>query len=174
LEHAQSWIEIQLKQQGIISKNRHIHLILLTTFATSHLGSIKSFVIADKETDLLIGTIGTLPDIPVYCFYFYIFSVFSSSPLFLSPLLILIPSLVVSQTYTAVVAEPENHVFEIGYWIGRTYWSKGIAPQAVQQIVDYLFNTFPHITRIQALPHATNIGSQRVLRKSVINITLQQ
>ena len=54
---------------------------------------------------------------------------------------------------------------ELGYWLGEPYWGNGIVTRAVQQMVDYGFETFD-ITRIFARCFASNIGSQRVLEKS--------
>jgi len=54
---------------------------------------------------------------------------------------------------------------EIGYWLSEEYWGKGIMTRAIEQIVDYGFNTFDLI-RIFARPFSTNAGSQSVLEKA--------
>lgn len=54
---------------------------------------------------------------------------------------------------------------EIGYWLGEPYWGRGIATEAVKQIIEYGFATFD-ISRIWAVPFPTNLGSQRVLEKA--------
>lgn len=54
---------------------------------------------------------------------------------------------------------------ELGYWLGKKYWGKGIVTAAVKEIVKYGFDTFP-ITRIYARPFGTNNSSQRVLEKA--------
>ncbi|MDU1892294.1 MAG: GNAT family protein [Dysgonomonas sp.] len=54
---------------------------------------------------------------------------------------------------------------EMGYWLSEEYWGKGIMPKAINQIVEYGFNTFD-ITRIFAGPFGTNQQSQRVLEKA--------
>ncbi len=54
---------------------------------------------------------------------------------------------------------------EMGYWLAEEYWGKGIIPKAIQEIVDYGFQTFD-IVRIFARPFSTNLKSQRVLEKA--------
>ncbi|MGM0620542.1 MAG: GNAT family N-acetyltransferase [Bacteroidota bacterium] len=53
---------------------------------------------------------------------------------------------------------------EIGYFIGEPYWDKGIATQAVKQMVEYVFSHFD-IVRIYTGIFEYNIASQRVLEK---------
>ncbi|PWT95672.1 MAG: GNAT family N-acetyltransferase [Bacteroidetes bacterium] len=55
---------------------------------------------------------------------------------------------------------------EIGYWIGEPYWGKGIATEAVRQIVDYIFETFGEIVRIYAEVFEYNQTSMKVLEKN--------
>jgi len=49
---------------------------------------------------------------------------------------------------------------EIGYWLGKEYWGKGIATQALAEFVNILKTRplFAHVAR-------HNIGSRRVLEK---------
>jgi RimJ/RimL family protein N-acetyltransferase len=54
---------------------------------------------------------------------------------------------------------------ELGYWLAEPFWGHGIATRAVQQIVDWAFQTYD-ITRIYARPFGTNFASQRVLEKA--------
>lgn len=54
---------------------------------------------------------------------------------------------------------------ELGYFIGQPFWGKGIATQAVKQIVQYGFNNFD-VVRIFARPFGNNIASQKVLQKA--------
>ena len=54
---------------------------------------------------------------------------------------------------------------EIGYFLGESYWGKGIMTQVVRLYVDYMFKTFD-INRIIAPVFDFNIGSQRVLEKA--------
>ena len=49
---------------------------------------------------------------------------------------------------------------EIGYWIGKPYWGKGIATEALFQFLNY-FKTRPVYARVAK----DNLASQRVLQK---------
>lgn len=54
---------------------------------------------------------------------------------------------------------------EVGYWLGREYWCKGLTTRALRAITEYAFNSFP-IERIFATPMEGNEGSFRVLEKA--------
>lgn len=54
---------------------------------------------------------------------------------------------------------------EIGYWLGPRFWNRGIATAVVRAVTEYGFDEFS-LTRIYALPFATNAASQRVLEKA--------
>lgn len=54
---------------------------------------------------------------------------------------------------------------EMGYFLAESLWGKGIMPEAVKQVVKYVFETFD-ITRIYARPFGRNLASQRVLEKA--------
>lgn len=53
---------------------------------------------------------------------------------------------------------------ELGYWLGETYWGKGIITAAIPQMVDFAFSTYD-ITRVFARPFGNNPASARVLEK---------
>jgi RimJ/RimL family protein N-acetyltransferase len=53
---------------------------------------------------------------------------------------------------------------EIGYWLSTSHWNKGVMTAAVRAVTDYAFTRFS-LTRVFAVPYATNIASQRVLEK---------
>ena len=54
---------------------------------------------------------------------------------------------------------------ELGYYLAQDYWGKGLMPEAVKQICDYVFcNT--DMIRIFAEPFAQNTRSCRVLEKA--------
>lgn len=53
---------------------------------------------------------------------------------------------------------------EIGYWLGRRYWSRGIMTAAVQALTDYMFAHFD-VCRLYAGVFAYNLASARVLEK---------
>lgn len=54
---------------------------------------------------------------------------------------------------------------EIGYWLGQRFWNRGIATAAVRAVTKYGFEQFS-LTRIYALPFASNVASHRVLEKA--------
>jgi len=54
---------------------------------------------------------------------------------------------------------------EMGYWLAEEYWGQGIMTKAIQEIVEYGFQTFD-IVRIFARPFSTNFASQQVLEKA--------
>lgn len=51
---------------------------------------------------------------------------------------------------------------EVGYWIGEPFWGKGIATQAIRQIVSYGFSTLD-INRIFAGAYSHNKASMKAL-----------
>lgn len=54
---------------------------------------------------------------------------------------------------------------EIGYWLGRPYWGRGIATAAVRQICTLAFEAFD-LARIHAEVFSSNPASCRVLEKA--------
>ena len=54
---------------------------------------------------------------------------------------------------------------EIGYWLGRRWWGRGIATAAVRLIVAYAFGTL-HVDRVYAEVFGNNAASVRVLEKA--------
>lgn len=55
---------------------------------------------------------------------------------------------------------------EVGYWLGRAWWGRGFATEAVRRVVDYGFETFGSVVRIEGHVFATNRASARVLEKA--------
>jgi [ribosomal protein S5]-alanine N-acetyltransferase len=53
---------------------------------------------------------------------------------------------------------------ELGYWLGETYWGRGIATEAVEAVVKYGFDHFD-LNRIYACVFEQNAASMRVLEK---------
>lgn len=53
---------------------------------------------------------------------------------------------------------------ELGYWLARRYWNKGIMTKAVQQFVKYGFSL--GLKRIYAKVFPFNLASQKVLEKA--------
>jgi ribosomal-protein-alanine N-acetyltransferase len=54
---------------------------------------------------------------------------------------------------------------ELGYWLGETFWNRGIMSRAVRAVTRHGFAEFG-LTRIYALPFLPNEASQRVLEKA--------
>ncbi|MGN6528772.1 MAG: GNAT family N-acetyltransferase [Burkholderiaceae bacterium] len=54
---------------------------------------------------------------------------------------------------------------EVGYWIGRAHARRGLASDALRQVVDWAFAALPELTRITAHIFASNEASQGVVRK---------
>jgi len=54
---------------------------------------------------------------------------------------------------------------EIGYWLGESFWGKGILPDAIMHMTDFAFENYD-INRIFARPFGTNAASQKVLKKT--------
>jgi [ribosomal protein S5]-alanine N-acetyltransferase len=54
---------------------------------------------------------------------------------------------------------------EIGYWIGESFWGRGIATAALVAVTADAFKRF-EITRLYALPFADHAASVRVLEKA--------
>jgi RimJ/RimL family protein N-acetyltransferase len=54
---------------------------------------------------------------------------------------------------------------ELGYWVAEPHWGKGIATQAVKQMIEYARDNFSY-KRLFARPYGSNIASQKVLEKA--------
>ncbi len=54
---------------------------------------------------------------------------------------------------------------ELGYWLGRPFWRRGIMTAAVREMCALGFETW-EILRIHAEPYAGNAGSRGVLEKA--------
>jgi [ribosomal protein S5]-alanine N-acetyltransferase len=55
---------------------------------------------------------------------------------------------------------------EIGYWLGREHWGRGIMSTAVRLVTAHAFAADPQLCRVFAVPFATNPASARVLEKA--------
>ncbi|TWR30630.1 GNAT family N-acetyltransferase [Mucilaginibacter pallidiroseus] len=58
-----------------------------------------------------------------------------------------------------------THTPLVGYWLGETFWGKGIMPKALQLFTAYTFNRFD-IIALQAGVFSSNPASMRVLEKA--------
>lgn len=54
---------------------------------------------------------------------------------------------------------------ELGYYLAREYWGRGIVTEAVRQLCERVFAQ-TDILRIYAVPFSDNVGSRRVLEKA--------
>ena len=54
---------------------------------------------------------------------------------------------------------------EIGYWLGRAYWGRGIMTATVRAVTAYAFASLD-LLRVFALPFSDNVASVRVLEKA--------
>ena len=54
---------------------------------------------------------------------------------------------------------------ELGYWLGRDFWGRGIMPAAVEEMCRLGFQRWD-IVRVFAEPYAYNAASRRVLEKA--------
>jgi [ribosomal protein S5]-alanine N-acetyltransferase len=59
----------------------------------------------------------------------------------------------------------ERVAAEIGYWLGRAFWNRGVMTAAVRAMTEHGFAQFA-LTRIYAVPFAANTASHRVLEKA--------
>jgi len=57
------------------------------------------------------------------------------------------------------------HRAEIGYWLARPYWGKGIMTDAVRSYVGYAFTEL-HLVKLTAHTFEINLASARVLEKN--------
>jgi RimJ/RimL family protein N-acetyltransferase len=53
---------------------------------------------------------------------------------------------------------------EIGYWLGESYWGRGIMTAALKSVTEFAFQEF-NLTRVYALPFSRNVSSSNVLEK---------
>jgi RimJ/RimL family protein N-acetyltransferase len=54
---------------------------------------------------------------------------------------------------------------ELGYWLGKPYWGRGIVTDAIPPVTRYAIEAFK-LTRVFALLFAYNVGSRRALEKA--------
>ncbi len=71
----------------------------------------------------------------------------------------------IGQFELAANRPPIDHTAEVGYWLGRPWWGRGIMTAVMRRMVAYAFQETP-IVRITAPIYSPNLGSARVLEKS--------
>jgi RimJ/RimL family protein N-acetyltransferase len=63
------------------------------------------------------------------------------------------------------LSDVERFSAEIGYWIGESYWNKGIVTEVLQTFCNYLF-AHTSLVRLFACVYEYNLPSARVLEKT--------
>lgn len=61
--------------------------------------------------------------------------------------------------------DKKNKHCELGYWLGKKYWRKGITSAAVKMALNFAFNKL-NMHRVYARAFASNTASLRVLEKN--------
>ena len=67
-----------------------------------------------------------------------------------------------------IIAGQTNYEFSIGYWLGRNYWSRGYATEAMNAVLENLTETETKTSKLRPLfahVHEQNAPSIRVLEK---------
>ena len=66
----------------------------------------------------------------------------------------------------AVVNRQDDHdICEIGYCIGRDYWNRGLATEAMKGVINFMLHKVGY-NRLHAYHHAVNKASGKVMQKS--------
>ena len=55
---------------------------------------------------------------------------------------------------------------ELGYWLGRSFWGRGITSAVIDPFVTWAFERFPETVRIQACVYESNPASARILERN--------
>ncbi len=63
------------------------------------------------------------------------------------------------------LADVHRHTAEMGYWLGETFWSRGIASAAARAFADFALE-LPDLARLEANVFEWNPASCRVLEKA--------
>ena len=59
----------------------------------------------------------------------------------------------------------QSHQAELGYWLAKPYWGKGIITEATKKVTDFAFSELG-LVRVTATVFEFNLGSARVLEKA--------
>ena len=70
----------------------------------------------------------------------------------------------IAETTSSFPHPYEEKMAEIGYWIGKPYWSQGYCTEAAREVVRYGFEVL-NLNRIQARHMTKNPASGRVMEK---------
>jgi len=61
--------------------------------------------------------------------------------------------------------DTESHAVQVGYALGRQFWGRGLAGEALRLLVDHL-SADPALFRVAAYVHPDNLRSARVLERA--------
>lgn len=61
--------------------------------------------------------------------------------------------------------DKKHHKAEVGYWLGKEFWSKGYLTEALRAVIDFGFKEL-NLNKIFATHYLYNLGSERVMQKS--------
>lgn len=64
-----------------------------------------------------------------------------------------------------IIKKSFSHIIEIGYFIDKEYWNKGIASQALIEVEKFVSKELPQTRRIEIILAKGNIGSMKVAEK---------
>ena len=64
-----------------------------------------------------------------------------------------------------LVHEPEHNRAELGYWLGKPYWNKGIATVSAEMMLGYAFGVL-RVNKVYAHVFSANPASAKVLEKN--------
>jgi [ribosomal protein S5]-alanine N-acetyltransferase len=81
-----------------------------------------------------------------------------------SSLAIEVDGLVAGATALELYAAERRHTSELGYWLARSYWGRGIATEVCAAMTRHAFEHFG-LVRVQAEVYGPNAASMRVLEK---------
>jgi RimJ/RimL family protein N-acetyltransferase len=70
------------------------------------------------------------------------------------------------------LTKKNDDLYELGYWIAKSFWGKGYASEAVQGLLHYIAYKKSSIT-IEANYFVDNIASAKVLEKVGFNVTVK-
>ncbi len=65
---------------------------------------------------------------------------------------------------TCGIANSDDAIPEIGYWLGVKFWNQGYGTEAVRAMIDFAFTELEH-EALQAGARVTNPASRRILEK---------
>ena len=61
--------------------------------------------------------------------------------------------------------DAEPHAVQVGYALGRQFWGRGLAGEALRLLVDHLRTNNPALFRVAAYVHPDNLRSARLLER---------